>query len=172
MARSDSRTDTPSTLLRSILLALVAGVIVVDIGLAVATPAATQPVRLLLAGCALCIPLVGAVLGVDRGPAYGIGAVLSVPVVVAYAYTGLLLPWTQLSFTLGQAGLEALLGVPVVGEPAATALFGGFTLGQATLRGAFRLHYATVGVGVVASVAAVAAAGWRRGLGPAGSTAE
>ena len=167
MNGSDSRTDTVSPILQSLLLALVAGITLVDLGLAILTPAATQPIRLLLAGCAAFVPLVGLALGVVHRPAYGIGAILSVPLVIAYAYTGLLLPWTQLSFTLGQAGLEALLAVPVVGEPAATAIFGGFTLSQATLRGAFRLHYATVGVGAVA----VAAMGWRHGIGPAGSTA-
>ena len=170
MSGSDPRTDTASSILKSLLLALVAGIAVVDIGLAVVTPAATQPVRLLLAGCALAVPLLGLAIGVVHRPAYGVGAVLSLPVVIAYAYTGLLLPWTQLSFPLGQVGLELVLGVPVVGEPAATALFGGFTLSQATLRGAFRLHYATVGVGTVAVVAAVTAVGWRRGLGPAGAT--
>lgn len=170
MSGSDSRTDTPSSVLASLLLASVAGVTVVDLALAVVTPAATEPIRLLLAGCASCVPLVGVALGVVRRPAYGIGAVLSVPVVVVYAYTGLLLPWTQLSFTLGQVGLEFLLGVPVVGEPAATALFGGFTLSQATLQTAFRIHYAVVGVVGVAVVAVVTAMGWQRGFGSAGST--
>lgn len=170
MNGSDSRTDTVSPILKSILLALVAGITLVDLGLAVITPAATQPVRLLLAGCAAFVPLVGLALGVVHRPAYGIGAILSVPLVIAYAYTGLLLPWTQLSFTLGQAGVESLLGVPIVGEPTATALFGGYTLNQATLRGAFRLHYAIVGVCVLAVAVTVATMGWRRGFGSAGST--
>nr|WP_246403702.1 cytochrome b N-terminal domain-containing protein [Halobellus ruber] len=140
--------------------------------MAVATPASTQPVRLLLAGCAACVPLLGLAAGVVHRPAYAVGAVLSAPLVVIYAYTGLILPWTQLSFTLGQVGLELLLGVPVVGEPAALGLFGGFTLGQATLEQAFRFHYALVGIGGLASVAAVAAVGLRRGPGLTGSASR
>jgi len=166
---SDAGTES-SPPLRTLLLVLVAGVVAVDLALAVVTPAATQPVRLLLAGCAACVPLVGLAAGVVYRPAYAVGAVLSVPIVVAYAYTGLLLPWTELSFTLGQLGLELLLGVPAAGEPAATALFGGFTLSQATLQRAFRLHYAIVGLGVLASVAAAAVVGLRRGPGLTGSS--
>ena len=86
----------------------------------------------------------------------------ALPLVALYAYTGLLLPWTQRSFALGQFGLDVLLGIPVFGEPLAVALFGGPTLSQATLRLAFRYHYAVVVLGLVCVAAAVGVAGWRR----------
>lgn len=146
------------------LVGLVAALVVVDVALLVAAPptSRTELLRFLLAVGAFGVPFVGILLGLTDRPRYAVGAVLSLPLVALYAYTGLLLPWTQLSFSLGRVGLELLLAVPVLGDPAATALFGGPTLGRATLRTAFRYHYALVALGVAGVAAATARSGWRR----------
>lgn len=85
-------------------------------------------------------------------------ALLGTPVVVAYALTGLLLPWDQLSYWVGSLLLDLTLAVPVVGSPVARLLFGGVTLGQATLVRAFVVHY---GIVVVAGLALLAWVGRR-----------
>ncbi|WP_348607814.1 cytochrome b N-terminal domain-containing protein [Halobaculum rarum] len=109
---------------------------------------ATRTALALAAGLAALIAVTHAVA--SGSPAAGLAAAVAVPLAALYAYTGLLLPWTQLSFVLGQAGVELALSVPLVGEPVARALFGGFTLSEATLEHAFRIHYAIVAVAVVA----------------------
>ena len=159
-----TRSTPPHSTLKTSLVGLIAALTVVDLALLAATPTTSQTelLRLLLAVGAFGAPFLGFLLGFAARPLYAVGAALSLPLVALYAYTGLLLPWTQLSFSLGQFGLELLLSVPALGEPLATALFGGFTLGQATLRAAFRYHYALVGLAVVGVVAATARIGWRR----------
>jgi quinol-cytochrome oxidoreductase complex cytochrome b subunit len=157
-----NRSDPPHSTPKVALVGLVAALAAVDLVLLVATTSRTELLRLLLAVGAFGVPFLGLILGLADRPLYAVGAVLSLPLAALYAYTGLLLPWTQLSFSLGQAGLELLLAVPVLGEPLATALFGGVTLGQATLRASFRYHYAIVALGVVGVAAAVARVGWRR----------
>jgi quinol-cytochrome oxidoreductase complex cytochrome b subunit len=153
--------------LELLLAGLLAGLAVVDVALLVA-PAAVPagPARLGLAVGAVGAVALGLALGVVGSPRYAIGAVVSVPFAALYAYTGLLLPWTQFSYWLGQTGLEAVLWLPVVGEPLAVALFGGFTLGEATLQAAFRAHYATVGLGVLAALS-VCVSLFRRRSAPA-----
>jgi len=95
---------------------------------------------------ATTLPL-GVACGVRHGPSYVFGAALALPVVGLYAYASLVLPWTQLSFVLAQTLLEATLGVPVVGEPVASVLFGGVTLTRTTLRRAATVHRLALGVG-------------------------
>ena len=153
--------------LELLLVGLLAGLAVVDVALLVA-PAAVPagPVRLGLAIGAVGAVALGLALGVVGSPRYAIGAVVSIPFAALYAYTGLLLTWTQFSYWLGQTGLEAVLWLPVVGEPLAVALFGGFTLGEATLQAAFRAHYATVGLGVLAALS-VCVSLFRRRSAPA-----
>lgn len=55
-------------------------------------------------------------------------------------YTGYILPWSQLSFWAGRIGLEMALATPFIGEWAATLVFGGTALGQATLTRMYILH--------------------------------
>ncbi|MFD1598629.1 cytochrome b N-terminal domain-containing protein [Halobellus rarus] len=159
-----SRSNPPHQTLKLALVGLVAALVIVDTGLFFVTPTTSRAelLRLLLAIGAFGVPFLGFVLGLARRPVYAVGAVLSVPLAALYAYTGLLLPWTQLSFSIGQFGLELLLAVPVLGEPLATALFGGFTLGQATLQASFRYHYAVVALATAGVVVAIARIGWRR----------
>jgi len=59
---------------------------------------------------------------------------------MVFGYTGYLLPWNQLAFWAGQIGVEMALATPIVGEWGAQLLFGGFTLGQATLVRMYILH--------------------------------
>ncbi|WP_254839347.1 cytochrome b N-terminal domain-containing protein [Natronomonas marina] len=155
MATLRSPSREPASVLEALLLGLVAGLVLVDVALLAGAPTVlpAESVRLLLAVGAFGVPVLGAVLGVVDARRYAVGAVVSMPLVVLYAYTSLLLPWTQLSYYAGQVGLELFLGVPVVGEPMALALFGGFTLSEATPRAAFRYHYAVVGLGVVGTLA-------------------
>ncbi|PSQ43076.1 hypothetical protein BRD14_03660 [Halobacteriales archaeon SW_5_68_122] len=171
MTSSETRPRTRS--LEFLLVGLLAGLALVDVAL-LASPSGVpaEPVRLLLAIGAFGAVAVGIALGVVGPRRYAVGAVASVPLAVLYAYTGLLLPWNQLSFYLGQRGLELILGIPFVGEPLAAALFGGFTLGEATLRTAFRYHYAVVGLGVLAALSVCVSLFWRRSAPAERSPAE
>jgi quinol-cytochrome oxidoreductase complex cytochrome b subunit len=132
-----------------VLAVALVGLVVVGDVLLLAVPA-TDALRYLLV--ALALPATGAVLAVAarRSPATGVAALLAPPVVAVYAYTGLLLPWTQVSFVVGQTLVELTLWVPAVGDLLAQLLFGGFTLSQATLDRAFTLHYAAVALGGLA----------------------
>ena len=165
MSISEDRPRTRS--LELLLVGLLAGLALVDMAL-LASPSGVPagPVRLLLAVGAFGAVALAVALGVVGPRRYAIGAVASMPLVALYAYTGLLLPWTQSSFYLGQTGLELVLRFPFVGEPLAVALFGGFTLGEATLRAAFRYHYAVVGLGVLAALS-VCVSLFRRRSAPA-----
>jgi len=153
MSASENRDASRARRLGVLLVALLSGLALVDVAL-LASPSGVpaEPVRLLLAVGAFGAVALAVALGVVGPRRYAVGAVASVPLAVLYAYTGLLLPWNQLSFYLGQTGLELVLWFPFVGEPLAAALFGGFTLGEATLRAAFRYHYAVVGLGVLAAL--------------------
>lgn len=68
-----------------------------------------------------------------------LGIVL-ISLTMVFGYTGYLLPWDQLSFWAGQIGVEMSLSIPLAGEWVAQLLFGGFTLGQATLMRMYILH--------------------------------
>jgi hypothetical protein len=158
-----SRSNSPRWTLTASLVGLVAAIVLIDLTLLVAAPPSqTELLRLLLAVGGFGVPFLGVLLGFAGTPRYAVGAILSFPLAALYAYTGLLLPWTQLSFTMGSVGLEIALSIPIVGRPLATVLFGGFTLGEATLRAAFRSHYAIVALGGVGVAAAVARTGLRR----------
>ena len=141
--------------LEALLSGLLGGLVLVDLALLGGLPAPVRAdsLRLLLAVGAFGVVGLGLALGVVRSRRYAVGTVASIPLVVLYVYTGLLLPWTQLSYSLGQAGLEMVLGVPVVGEPLSVALFGDVTLTAATLQAALRYHYAVVGLWLVAALA-------------------
>lgn len=161
-----TRTRPSSSMLRTALLGLVAGIVTVDTLLLVAKPGAwvAEPVRILLAVGALGVIPLAFRLGADS-PKYAVVALLSTPVAVVYAYTGLLLPWTELSFVIGQHGIEMLLGVPFIGEWLALGMFGGFTLTESYLRMVFRNHYAIVALAALALVA-VGVVSTQRGLAP------
>jgi len=68
-----------------------------------------------------------------------LGIVL-ISLTMVFGYTGYLLPWDQLSYWAGQIGVEMSLSIPIVGEWVAQLVFGGFSLGQATLQRMYILH--------------------------------
>lgn len=158
MTEPPTRTDFSPSLLRTAIIGLLATIVVVDSLLLVAKPGAefSEPVRVLLAAGAFGVNGLCFSLG-THSPKYGDLAVVSTPVVLVYAYTGLLLPWTELSFYVGQLGIEMLLGIPFVGEWLAVGVFGGFTLTEANLQTAFRNHYAILALAAVTAVAAIVA---------------
>ncbi|MFC5368336.1 cytochrome b N-terminal domain-containing protein [Salinirubrum litoreum] len=145
--------DTPS-LLPTLAVALVALVVGGDL-LLLALPA-PDALRHLLVGSAVLAGVLVVAVGVRRSPTAGVAALLVLPPVGVYAYTGLLLPWTRLSFWVGQTLVELTLTVPVVGGVLAQLLFAGVTLSQATLERAFVLHYAVVALAGLACCGAAA----------------
>ncbi len=68
-----------------------------------------------------------------------IGIVL-ISLTMVFGYTGYLLPWDQLAYWAGQIGVEMSLSIPLAGEWIAQLLFGGFSLGQATLQRMYIIH--------------------------------
>lgn len=145
---------TAAWLLGGILIAL----LVVEAGLSLAglTPAVTldgglrAAVRLWLAIGAGGTVLGTFGLGATGRPRYVAVGVLATPVALVYSYTSLVLPWTQLSFWVGQVAVETLLTVPGAGPGLAQGLVGGFTLSQTTLERAHTLHRAVVWLTVLA----------------------
>ncbi|WP_336024183.1 cytochrome b N-terminal domain-containing protein [Halobellus salinisoli] len=158
-----SQSSLPHSTPKVALVGLVTALALVDVALLAVSPTTSQIelLRLLLAVGGFGAVVLALVAGIDHNPRYALGAALSVPFVALYAYTGLVLPWTQLSFTIAQAGIELALSVPVVGDPLASALFGGSTISQATLQASFRYHYALVALALVGVVTAVGTVGWR-----------
>jgi len=124
----------------------VAALLSTDVLLLVIAGESAEVRSTLALGAGLAV-VAGVCLGVSVRPGYAVGSVFAVPVVIVYTLTGLLLPWDQLAFAVGQSALEAVLAVPAVGDTLATALFGGVTLSASSLRLAFRYHYAIVAVG-------------------------
>ena len=151
-----------------VLIGLIASIVIVDSTLLFA-PLSTgleHFVRLGLTSLSFLAILVSLGLGIVRTPIYAVGALLVLPFVLVYSYTGLLLPWTQLSLTLGQALTEVLPSVPFVGETLAYHLLGGVSLSQQTLQIAFRHHYLIVGIALFGLVYALVRTASRSSLQP------
>ncbi|MFP4624979.1 MAG: cytochrome b [Natronomonas sp.] len=68
-----------------------------------------------------------------------LGIVL-ISLTMVFGYTGYLLPWSQLSYWAGQIGVEMAMSIPIIGEWVAQLIFGGFSLGEATLQRMYILH--------------------------------
>ena len=83
---------------------------------------------------------------------------------MVFGYTGYLLPWNQLAFWAGQIGVEMALATPIVGEWTAQLLFGGFTLGQATLIRMYILHVFILPFVVTALIALHIGIVWVQGI--------
>ena len=159
----NSRSITPSA--EHLLLAgLTVAILAFDLLLLTPTIATggTEPLRQGLATLALIAVPAVLIVGIVRGTVRPLVAVLAIPLVAVYSYTGLLLPWTQFSFWLGQATIELLLSIPLLGGPLARAFFGGFTLSQSSLRIAFALHYASLGIALLAVLVAGGRELWMR----------
>src|SRR6056297_2740101 len=83
---------------------------------------------------------------------------------MVFGYTGYLLPWNQLSFWAGQIGVEMSLSIPLIGQWVAQLLFGGFTLGQATLQRMYILHVFFLPFVVTTLIAVHIAIVWIQGI--------
>lgn len=156
----------PTQLIDAALLALGGVLVTSDLAIVLGVPGAglgPLPVRSLQAVLALTVAGLVVVRGGLTNPLYAVVGSLTVPVAVLYGFTGLLLPWDQLSFWLAQSVLETLLLVPVLGESIATALFGGLTIGRATLQLAWLYHNALVGALAVGLLVHGGALVYRRG---------
>jgi quinol-cytochrome oxidoreductase complex cytochrome b subunit len=163
-----TQADTPTTAARGLdgAILLSGGFLVSsDLAIALRLPrAGLGPLPVWTLQALAVVALAGAVVlrAALVAPRYAAVALAVVPLAALYAYTALVLPWNQLSFWLAQGLLEAVLRVPVVGKPLATALFGGFTLGRLTLALAALYHRgltAALAVGLVARLGVFAARG-------------
>ena len=96
--------------LERLLAGLVAAIVLAELWLLLGTPPMVEreEARIALALLVVVAVAVGLLVGVTRTPAYAIGTVLVLPVAAVYVYTGLLLPWTQLSFAVGKTMVEFL----------------------------------------------------------------
>ena len=68
-----------------------------------------------------------------------LGAVLLL-LTIGLGYTGYLLPWDQLAFGAGTIGIEMTRSTPVIGDVAATLVFGGVELSGLTVLRMYWLH--------------------------------
>jgi ubiquinol-cytochrome c reductase cytochrome b subunit len=66
--------------------------------------------------------------------------VLLLFLVLGLAFSGYLLPWTQLSYWGSTVGTETLRGLPVIGEDVIRLIRGGDSVGEPTLHRFFALH--------------------------------
>lgn len=144
---SSSRHDAAGLVVPS-LVGLVSLLVVVELALALGLTRFVPPeaTRIAVTAFGVVVVAAGVAVAAAREPRYALLAIPALPVVLLYVVTGLLLPWSQLSFVVGQSALEFLLALPAVGAPLATALFGGYSLSQQSLELAFDYHYAVVGL--------------------------
>ena len=92
-----------------------------------------------------------------------IGIVL-LSLTMVFGYTGYLLPWDQLAYWAGQIGVEMSLSIPFIGEWVAQLMFGGFSLGQATLQRMYILHVFLLPFVVTAVIGIHLALVWMQGI--------
>jgi len=83
---------------------------------------------------------------------------------MVFGYTGYLLPWDQLAYWAGQIGVEMSLSIPLLGEWVAQLMFGGFSLGQATLQRMYILHVFLLPFVVTAVIGIHLALVWMQGI--------
>ena len=90
--------------------------------------------------------------------------VILIGLTLFFGFSGYVLPWKQLSFWAAQIGVEMALATPIVGEWAAQLLFGGFTLGQATLVRMYILHVFVLPFVVTSLIALHVGIVWVQGI--------
>ncbi len=74
-------------------------------------------------------------------------------IVLAFNFTGYLLPWDQLAYWASTVGTSLLGYIPVVGSGLSRFIMGGPVLGQGTLRNFYAIHVAALPVLMVGTVA-------------------
>lgn len=135
MAVSDSR--TPALTDRAPETWLLAGtalcVALLELAYILSPAPVLSDARFVLGLVTLTVVPTFALVGAARGAVSLPASVLAVVAGPVYGYTAFVLPWDQFAFLIGQISLELLLAVPVVGNPLASVLFGGFSLSQRTL---------------------------------------
>ena len=92
-----------------------------------------------------------------------LGIVL-ISLTMVFGYTGYLLTWDQLAYWAGQIGVEMSLSIPVIGEWVAQLIFGGFSLGQATLMRMYILHVFFLPFVVTSLIAVHIGIVWMQGI--------
>ena len=90
--------------------------------------------------------------------------IILISLTLMFGYTGYLLPWDQLSFWAGQIGVEMALSIPILGEWVAQLMFGGFSLGQATLQRMYILHVFVLPFAVTTVIAIHIGIVWMQGI--------
>ena len=90
--------------------------------------------------------------------------IILISLTMVFGYTGYLLPWDQLAFWAGQIGVEMSLSIPLIGEWVAQLVFGGFSLGAATLQRMYILHVFFLPFVVTALIGLHIAIVWIQGI--------
>lgn len=151
---TESHPSPLGTIERRALIGLLAVVTAVELLLFVSSNwlQMLEPVRFGLAVLVLvAVPLL-LLRGIVRGtitPLAFLPAALGVGV---YSYTGLVLPWSQLSYQLAHGALDIVLTIPGVGTQLAVFLFGDLTITQETLQIMATTHYAVLCFGILAGL--------------------
>jgi len=73
-------------------------------------------------------------------------------IVLAFNFTGYLLPWDQLAYWASTVGTSLLEYIPLVGKELSMFIMGGSILGQGTLRNFYAIHVAALPILMVAAV--------------------
>lgn len=99
--------------------------------------------------------------------AHWVTGILLFVVVLAFGFTGTLLPWDQYAYWEVDAALRSVGGVPLIGSTLLNVFWGGWELGEEVLMRFYAFH-----VGILPWLAAVCVAVhivlvWRTGLRPA-----
>lgn len=111
-----------------------------------------EPVRFGLAVLVLvAVPLL-LLSGIVRGTVTPLALLPAIPAVGVYSYTGLVLPWSQISYQLAHGALKMVLSIPAVGNQLTVLLFGDLTITQETLQIMAAIHYAVLCLGILAGV--------------------
>ena len=87
-------------------------------------------------------------------------------VLLAFAFTGYLLPWDQKAFYATRVGLNIMRSIPVVGPAQAVLLQGGEVLGNLTLTRFYTIHVILLPAGLGGLILAHLAIFRRRGVTP------
>lgn len=73
-------------------------------------------------------------------------------IVLAFNFTGYLLPWDQLAYWASTVGTSLLGYIPFIGQELSKFIMGGLVLGQGTLRNFYAIHVAALPILMVAAI--------------------
>jgi quinol-cytochrome oxidoreductase complex cytochrome b subunit len=98
-----------------------------------------------------------------RGPSWATGIVLFV-VVLAFAFTGTLLPWDQYAYWSIDAARTTIAGIPLVGSALLSLFWGGWEIGEEVLLRFYAFHVGILPLAVIACLAVHLGTVWNAGL--------